>query len=287
MKRFTLLFAGLLAANVVFCQAGATARPVVTNKIVLNKNQKIEVLTNVSMEASLSEGMNILNKTSSVNIMDVKDSTTGFYTITNTLTKLKVDMEMMGQANNFDSEKKEDLESEIGKNFAGRLNKPQDMTINNITGKDTAVTKKEDKKEVDENNPSGGLMSMFADNSFEATVTGAFELIPQGKKIGDSWSDSSLTKEMKVFRRFTLKSVADNEATIQLNVSIDATNTVELQGMAMEFTSNTKTSGEIITDIMTGLVKLRTTQSDINGSFQVMGQAVPVTAKASSTTTYK
>ena len=287
MKKYTLLFAGLLAANFVFCQTGGTTRPVLTNKIVLNKNQKIEVLTNVSMEASLSEGMNIVNKTSSVNIMDVKDSTSDFYTITNTLTKLKVDMEMMGQANNFDSEKKEDLESEIGKNFAGRLNKPQDMTINNITGKDTAVAKKEDKKEVDENNPSGGLMSMFADNSFEATVTGAFELIPQGKNIGDSWSDSSLTKEMKVFRTFTLKSVADNEATIQLNVSIDATNTVELQGMAMEFTSNTKTTGEIITDIMTGQVKKRTTQSDINGSFQVMGQAVPVTAKASSTTTYK
>lgn len=287
MKKYTLLFAGLLAANFVFSQTGVTARPVLTNKIVLNKNQKIEVLTNVSMEASLSEGMSIVNKTSSVNIMDVKDSTTGAYTITNTLTKLKVDMEMMGQANNFDSEKKEDLESEIGKNFAGRLNKPQDITIDNITGKDTAVNKKEDKKEVDETNPTGGLMSMFADNSFEATVTGAFELIPQGKNIGDSWSDSSATKEMKIFRTFTLRSVTGNDATIQLNLSIDATNTVELQGMSMEFTSNTKTTGEIITDIKTGQVKKRTTESDINGSFQVMGQAVPVTAKASSTTTYK
>jgi Family of unknown function (DUF6263) len=286
MKKHIFLFAGILASNIAFCQTGAN-KPMLTNKIVLNKHQKIEALTNVSMEASLSQGMDIVNKTSSVNVMEVKDSTTGFYTITNTLTKLKVDMEMMGQSNNFDSEKKEDLESEVGKNFAGRLNKPQDVIINNITGKDTAETKKVVKKEDDESNPTGGLLSMFADNSNEATVTGAFELIPQGKNVGDSWSDSSNTKDLKVTRNFTLKSITGNEAIIQINIVMDANNTVELQGMSMEFTSNTKTTGEIITDIMTGQVKQRTTVSDITGSFQVMGQAVPVTAKASSTTTYK
>ena len=106
-------------------------------------------------------------------------------------------------------------------------------------------------------------------------VSGAFELIPQGKIIGDSWSDSTVEKNSKLVRTYTLKSITEKEAVIQLSAVMDATNTIEMQGMEMEFSSTTKTTGEITTDIATGLVKKKTSQADISGSFQVMGQSVP------------
>ncbi len=286
MKKITLALAGLLTGMLVFSQNQAT-KPVFINKITVPIGQKIVAESSISMEASLSPGMDVVNKTTSQNTLEVKSSTDKNYTITSTLTKLKVDMEMMGQATNYDSEKKEDQESEVGKNFASTLNKPQDLVIDNATGRDMTEKKEETKKEPTESNPAQGLLSMFADNSSDGPVTSAFELIPFGKNIGDNWSDSSIDKDAKVVRTYTLKSVVDKEATIQLDVVMDATHTFELQGISMEFTSTTKTTGEIITDITTALVKKRTTLSTITGHIQLMGQEVPITAKANSTITYK
>jgi hypothetical protein len=40
-------------------------------------------------------------------------------------------------------------------------------------------------------------------------------------------------------------------------------------------------------DISTGLVKKRTNVADITGSIQMMGQDMPISAKATTTSTYK
>jgi len=57
--------------------------------------------------------------------------------------------------------------------------------------------------------------------------------------------------------------------------------------MEIEFKSNTKTTGEMTTDISNGQVKKKNTISDITGSFQLMGQDMPISAKATSASTYK
>lgn len=286
MKKITFTILGFFATTLVFAQTGSI-KPIIPSKIVLTNGQKISIETSLSMDASLSPGMDMTNKTSSVNTLEVKSGNDTSYTITNTLTKIKLDMDMMGQSTSYDSDKKEDQESEVGKSFADKLNKPEDVILNKTTGKTVAEKKKEKKKDDDESNAGGGLLGMFADNTEDATVTGAFVLVPAGKKIGDTWSDSTIEKDKKMVRVYTLKSITGNEAAIQLDVVMDATNTFEQQGMSMEFTSTTKTKEDIKADITTGQVRSRTSQSDISGSMQVMGQSVPITAKINSSTTYK
>jgi hypothetical protein len=285
MKKIILTLTGLLATALVFSQTGVVSS-LPTGKIVLANGQKIFVESSVTIEANLSPGMDMNNKTSSFNTLEVKTTTDSSYTISNTVTKLKLDMDMMGQSSSYDSDKKEDQESEIGKSFADKINKSQDVIIGKNTGK-SLQDKKNTKKADDVSNPADGLLGMFAQSTDDAAVSGAFELIPAGKKVGDKWSDSTIDKASKLVRVFTLKSIADNEATIQMNMVMDATNTIEQQGMSMEFTSTTKTMGDIITDITTGKVKSRVTVADISGTVQVMGQSVPITAKANSTSTYK
>ena len=128
---------------------------------------------------------------------------------------------------------------------------------------------------------------MFAESTDEGVVSGAFSLIPDRKKVGESWTDTATAKDMKTIRTYTLKSVTGNEAVIQLDAVTTAVNKVAMQGMEIEFKSNTKTTGEIITDVLTGQVKKKNTTSDITGSFQLMGQDMPITAKAISSSIYK
>ena len=286
MKKTVITLLCIFTATIVFSQTGLT-KPAVTQKIILPSGQKIIVETNITIEADLSMGMQISSNSTSENLLEAKNSTDKTYTISNTLTKVKVNMNMMGQPANYDSEKKEDNNSEIAKTFEDKLNKPVDITIDNVTGTAIKDDKKVKEKNADDENPMNGLLSMFAESSDDAVVSGAFELIPGGKGIGESWLDSTVAKDMKIVRTYTLKSVTGNEALIQLDFVTTGTNKLEVQGMEMEFKSNSKTTGEIVTDITTGQVKKKDTKSDITGSFQLMGQDVPITAKSSSATTYK
>ena len=280
MKKIILTTLGIFVFALVFSQTA-------TRKIVLNNGQKIMVESSITMEINMSPGMDMTGNTNSASTIEVKSGTDSSYMISNTLTKIKLNMDGMGQSNSYDSEKKEDQETEIGKGVADKLNKPVDIAISKLTGKSLPDSKNNGKKSDDQLNGAGGLLGMFSGNAEDAAVSEAFALIPQGKKVGETWTDSTIEKNNKVVRVYTLKSITDKEALIQLDIVIDATTTIEQQGMSMDFTSTTKTKADITTDITTGLVKTRTAQSDISGSIQVMGQSMPITAKTTSTSTYK
>lgn len=278
MKRIYTVFIGLLITGIAFSQ------PL---KIKLANGQKIVVESTTEIEASLTMGMELKSNSITINTLGVKNSTDKNYTISNTLTKLKVNMNMMGQANDYDSENKEGNNADMAKIFDERLNKPVDIDIDNTTGVAIMDKKKVAKKDVDESNPADDLMKIFSDNSDDAIVSGAFEMIPRGKSIGDSWSDTTIAKDMKVLRTYTLKSITGNEAVIKSDIISTSVNKLNFQEMEFDIKSETKTIGEIITDISTGLVKKRTSIADINGSIQMMGQDMPISAKATSTNIYK
>lgn len=285
MKKTALLLSGILVSVFAFSQTAAV-KPINPGKIQLSDGQKIIAASSIAIEADMGMGMQLNSNTASENILEVKSSTAKDYTITSTLTKLKVDFNMAGQTTNYDSEKNSTPSSDIEKTFAERLNKPVDVILDNTTG--TATLKEKQKKsDGEEENPMGGLMNAFAESSDDAVVSGAFELIPAGKSIGDNWSDTTRSKEMTTIRNYTLRAVSGNDALIQLDAVTTASNKLDFQGMEFEFKSTTKSTGEITSDISTGQIKNKNTKADITGTIQLMGQDMPVTAKVTSTGTYK
>jgi len=256
-------------------------------KIKLTNGQKIVVESTTDIQASLTMGMELTSTSTSVNALEVKNRTSNTYLISNTLTKLKMNTNMMGQANNYDSENKAGNNEEMSKVFDDKLNKPVDITIDNRTGSAVAEKKKQ-QADVDDTNATADIMKIFSDNaSDDAIVSGAFEIVPPGKSVGESWADTASSKDMKTIRTYTLKSISGNEAVIQSTVVSTAVNKLNFQEMEFEVKSETKTNGDIITDISTGLVKKRTSIADITGSIQMMGQDMPISAKATSTNIYK
>jgi hypothetical protein len=287
MKKLIIVFAGLLSTGIAFSQNSLNAAGA-PGKIKLADGQRIIVETTSDIQASLAMGMELNSNSTTVNTLQVKNSTDKDYTISNMLTKLKLNMNMMGQANNYDSEHKEGNNAEMAKIFDERLNKQVDVVIDNKTGMSLTENRKVKKADAeDDTNPADELIKMFSDNSDDAIVSGAFEIIPMGRAVGDSWSDTSIAKDMKTISTYTLKSVTGNEAVIQSSVIATAVNKLNFQEMEFEVKSETKTTGEILTDSNTGLVKKRTTTADITGSIQMMGQDMPISAKATTTSTYR
>lgn len=276
----------------LFIAAVSIAQPSATNsnsnnKLKLSNGQKIIVESTTLIEASFGMGMELNSNSTAVNSLQVKNILDKVSTVSNTLTKLKVDMNMMGQPNNYDSENKAGNNTDMAKIFDERLNKTVDVDIDNNTGLAIEQKKIIKAKDTEGANPADDLLKMFSNTSDDAMVSGAFEIIPGGKSIGDKWSDTTLAKDLKIIRTYSLKSITGNEAIIQLDIVAKAVNMLNFQEMEFEIKSETKTTGEIITDISTGLVKKRTSISDITGSLQMMGQDMPISAKSTSTLIYK
>lgn len=287
MKKISIILLGLFSTSVIFAQTFSPAVSTSAGKIILTPGQKIVIENKVILEASFGMGMEMTGNSANENLLEVKNIINKSYTLSNTLTKVKLDMNMMGQVNSYDSENKEDNSSDIAKLFEGQLNKPVDITIENTTGRVIPDKINEKKDTEDETNPMQGMMDMFTKNSDEAVVSGAFELIPAGKKAGDTWTDTTVSKEMKAIRTYTLISVSAEEAVIQVDAIITALNKLDFQGMEFEIKTETKLTGETVTNAATSLVKKRTTQSEVTGSFQLMGQDMPITAKTNTVSNYK
>lgn len=286
MKRLFIILVALCISGIGYSQTGSSMQAE-HGTIKLTKGQKFTVESSIDIEASLSMGGDMTSNSSTVNALEVKNSTEKYYTLSNTLTRLKLNTIMMGQSTSYDSENKEGNSAEFAGMLDDRLNKPVDIVIDNRSGLPVTEKKKTKKSDADESTAANDLMKMFSDNSEDAIVASAFQIIPAGKKAGDSWSDTTAEKDMKMVRRFTLKSQTDDEAVVLLDAFASAVNKLNFMEMEFEIKTNTKTTGEIVSDIKTGLVKKRTTIADISGTFQMMGQDMPISAKSNTTSIYK
>ena len=277
-----LFFAGILGSAAVFAQTSS-------GKLSLSKGQKLQIdnsVTSVINQEMAGQSIEITIDANLVHQLEVKDKKNNSYIIAATLTRLATNGNAMGQSMSFDSDKKEDLETETGKAMKGQLNVTQEVEFND-QGKVINGVKKDQKDSAGGqlvdivNNMTGGNN----DNSNGANA--AFEVMPVGKKVGDSWSDSIISNEIKTYYNYTIKEIKGNDATVLVTGKQVTIKKVEQQGMEININMEGKISGEGIVDINTGVLKEKTTVSDGTGTAEMMGQSIPVTTKITTKTTVK
>lgn len=279
-KSITLSLAGTLLLSAV------TLAQKTSGKLSLTKGQKFQIDNNISSvinQEMMGQSIEITIDAKMVHQVEVKDKKDKSYVVASTLTKLTTNGSAMGQNMSFDSEKKEDLESPTGQAMKDQINVEKQVELNEnadvING------------EKIENKPaSGGMMDMVnnvtgAESDESNGAKAAFEVMPAGKKAGDTWSDSTITDEIKTYRTYTLKSINGNEATVALTGKQITKKKVEQQGMEVNVSMEGKLTGEGIVDMNSGIVKERTLVMDGTGSAEVMGQSIPVTTKVTTKTT--
>ncbi len=278
MKKIILLFiAAVSIANISFAQNATT-------KIVLTKNQKLatSTITNGTMNLEMmGQNMETVSEASLSGSLVVKDVTANSYLLTNTVNKMKIKTKGgMAPPMDFDSDKKEDMNSEMGKNIKDNL-QPKDMEIS-FTGK---LVEKKDAKNDNEDIAKAmqSVMSGTGDNG----ITDVFMLIPIGKKAGDIWTDSTNANGIKLNNTYTLSTINGNQASIAVNTISNINKTVNAQGAEITITMDSKISSDIILDLSTGLIKEKKTTVDGKGNLGAGGQEMPMTTKVTSVTNVK
>ncbi|RYD69441.1 MAG: hypothetical protein EOP84_28475, partial [Verrucomicrobiaceae bacterium] len=94
----------------------------------------------------------------------------------------------------------------------------------------------------------GAMEDELVGNTYSALMT-----IPAaGVKIGDSWNDSTITKENKVRNTYTLKQVNGSDAVVDVKGTLNVDREMEQQGMAMQMSMNGTITGELTFDTKSG-----------------------------------
>lgn len=271
MKKILLFTLSFAAAN-VFAQ-----------ELKLETGKKITSTTTTSVNMDMGMGGQMKIDGSTKNLIEITGSDAKNYNAKSSVVKMTMSQDGMGQTVNFDSDKKEDRETEVGKEMSKLLDVAAAVSIDKNTGKVTEINKKE--IVADDTNPMASLMGNG--NSAEASTAAAFFYIPNGKKVGDKWADSLNEAGMKGLKNFELKSIVDNVATIAVTTKAKGTISKEAQGMQFEIVMDGTGDGIILVDTKTFLVKKSTLNNDVNGTLEMMGQSLPITIKSSANTVFE
>ena len=276
-KIITLFIIAAISSNISLAQNA-------TDKIVLLKNQKFatSITTNGTMNLEMmGQNMETISEAKVTGTLDVKDITSTGYMLTNTINKTKIKTKGgMAPPVDFDSDKKEDLNTEMGKSIKENL-QPKDMEVT-FLGK---LIDKKDAKNSQEDIAKAmqTVMSGTGDNG----ITDIFMLIPAGKKEGDVWVDSSDANGIKLNSTYSLKKINGSEATVLVNTLSNISKTVNAQGAEITISMDSKIASENIVDLTTGLVSEKKATIEGKGNFGAGGQEMPMTTKVTTVTTVK
>lgn len=247
-----------------------------TNKIMLDKNQQLKITSSIKgniTQEMMGQSMETVMDVNTDKNITVKEVASKDYQLDGITTHIKMNMSIMGQDMNFDSNNKEDMAGqmkEAGKDI--NVVKPLILTPE---GKCRPVVKPSPEKTEDAG--MNDMMQQLMGGGAEEVVTESyFMLIPAGKKIGDSWTDSIINTASKTVWNYKWESVAENIAVIKAIAKSTISSTMNTQGMDMILNMVNDLDEVRKVNLNSGVVVNKSSTAKISGTIDVMGQSVPV-----------
>ncbi len=284
MKKIAFIIVSLFFINCVSpAQIKGKINPSAGQKFLVEN--KLNTVSSSEMMGQTMESKADITSTYRIEVKDIKGDNINFV---NTFTGLKMNMKVMDNDMNFDSDKKEDMDGDIGKNFKDILNQPKDVVMDK-SGKIILAEKTDSTNKNNSDNPTMMAMKQMggdpAEQGYGAKIT--FEVIPVNAKVGANWTDSSSNGGITKVTHYTLKEINGNEGKIALTGTIDSDVKAQMQGMEIQTKTAGNFTGEEMVDLKTGVIKQNTTNTDAKGTITVMGQEIPTSVKVISVTTVK
>lgn len=260
--------------------------------LVFPKGQKLEMTAQtraVITQEVMGQSMDMNVNSSIVRSFDIEDVSNGTARIEHKIKKLQFDFDLMGQSQKFDSEKPEDMNSEIGKSLEKSIKNKYSMSVD-ATGKIVSVKADDDNpnKEEDAQDMMAGVMGQFTEGlqiPKAGDIISLKAVTSSDYNKGKTWSDS-LSGEESGTIKYTVANVTANEVLIDYISEGTTKRKQEVGGgIEMDVDLKNKTTGTITLDKKTGLLKQRTVDSEGSGTMQAMGQSIPMKSKITGTIT--
>jgi len=279
----------LFAINITL---GVAAQKNDKGKVSFPKGQKLEMTAQtkaVITQEVAGQSMDMNVNSTITRSFDIEDVTNGTAKIEHKVKRLQFSFDVMGQSQSFDSDKPEDLKTEIGKSLEKSVKNKYTISVNengtivNVKADDDNPNKNE---ESTDNDMMGNIMGQFAEG-LEVPKTGdviSLKVVDVAQLTkGQSWTDSLSGGESGTVK-YTVTNITPSE--ILIDYVSDGTTKRKQEvggGMEVDVSMTNKTSGVITLDKKSGLLKQRTLISEGSGNMEAMGQKIPMKSKITAT----
>lgn len=254
-----------------------------SRKVVLKQGQQVERVAAIKMKIGMEmmgQSIDINNDNTVTSLVEVKGATGAAYDLASTVKRVVTSMNGMGQEMNYDTDKKDAGSS-------NEMTKKADELVgktNNLTIDSKGVITKSDDAGGDDKEKASGFMGISggvlnAGQKVGATFDLVAKLPDNPVKVGDSWSDSTISKEGKVFTKYKVLEIKSDEAIIDMEGTLTQGGQVENNGMTIDMNLAGTSKGQLSMDVASGLVKKLAMTMDASGTMEVAGQSIPFTMK--------
>lgn len=221
----------------------------------------------------------------------VTNTTDDNSTLHHQLQRIRFSFEGMGPKRSFDSNEEKDMKGPFGKPMKEMLEKTYDIIVDS-NGK-TLMAFPEKIKFAEMDNQMAIISSLLKDvidlvqppqkekNSF-------FKVLPDtatGK--GSTWTESYSNENGKFDAAYSLEDINDSTLVVDFAASSVTITKAEMMGTETTTTMNNKSTGKIILDKITGIIREKIINTESNGTTESAFGNLPVSSKTSTTISVK
>lgn len=270
----------------VLCAAtcfGQTA----SSKLNLSKGQKLETVTNMTISAESMMGPS----SGTITIADtytVNDATGNAFILVKVPKQVKLNFTMGSQEMKIDSDNPKDLDGMLGQPVKEIMAQKPEFTIDE-NGKIIAVKKEPGKNAANEN--GAGMMAMMLPGMDLASAVpqegqpSFFQVLPNKEvKVGDSWTDSIQAESNVQVTTYAVKEINDKEIVVDYKGRGKTANSKEAMGMKVDVNAENRSTGTIVLDKATGIVKQKTSTNTTETMMNLGGREMTSTIKTTAVT---
>lgn len=281
---FIIVFAFSIAAN----------SQKVASKLKFEQGQtfdvQIQVKNNIAQQA-MGQSIDFNVDAAGFHTYKITNTTEDNSTINHQVQRVTFAFDGMGQKRSFDSNVEKDLNGMFGAPIKDLLTKKYDIIVD-PSGK-TLMAIPEKIKLAESDSRFAIVTTMLKDvldivQPPQKGKASFFKVLPETETAkGEAWTESSINENGKFDAAYTISDINDSTIVVDFVGSSITVSKAEMMGSETTTNMTNKSTGKIILDRITGIVKEKTITTDSKGNTETSFGTMPVTSKTTTIITVK
>ena len=287
MKQF---FAVLSATLLSFAAISQT----VSSKLKFEQGQTFEidlqVKTNIAQTA-MGQSIDFNVDAAGYHSYKVTNATEDNTTLNHSVQRISFKFDGMGQKRNFDSNNEKDLNGQFGGPIKDILSKKYDIIIDPAGTTKMAIP---EKIKLADGDSRLALVTGMLKDVFDIVQppqkgkASFFKVLPETATAkGGTWTESTITENGKFDAAYTVSAITDSTIVVDFAATSLTISKGEMMGGEITARMTNKSTGKIILDKATGIMKQKTINTESTGNTESSFGTLPVTSKSTIIITVK
>jgi hypothetical protein len=278
----------------LFCHASALFSQKVAGKLLFEQGQILNITmqmkTTIAQQA-MGQAIDFTVDATGTHEYKVTNYTEDNSTLNHHVKTINFAFDGMGQKRTFDSNNEKDINGPFGKPIKDLLEKKFDMIID---PSGTTLMAIPEKIQLTENDSRMAIITNMMKDVFNLVQppqkgrSSFFKVLPESEVgKGDSWTESYDIDGGKYEAAYTLAEITDSLIIIDYTANSKTVTKAEMMGNETTTTMNNKSTGKILVDKLTGIIREKTINTESTGNTEAPFGTLPVTSRTSTIITVK